>query len=81
MSDEGQLERRMTAVHVRVRNDHAEVMFVESARIYRLTRDNPAYDETLGVLRAAAASHRPLRVQFDTPNGEVIERARVDNER
>ena len=73
--DEGRLERRMTVTHVRVRNDRAEVMFVESARIYRLARSNPVYKETLDTLRAAAASARSVRVRFDKPNGEVIERA------
>lgn len=75
--DEGQRERRMTVVNVRVHNVHSEVMFVESARIYRLARDNPAYNETLNALEAAAANGRPLLVRFDAPDGEVIEKVRA----
>jgi len=79
--DEGQRVRRMTVAHVRVHNNHPEVVFVESARIYRVARDNPAYNETLDALRAAAANQRPLLVRFDTPNGDVIESARADDSR
>jgi hypothetical protein len=78
MSDEGQIERRMIVVHVRLFSTHVEVMFAESARIYRLERDNPAFEVTLANLRAAAASHRPLRVRFDMPNGDVIARVHLD---
>jgi hypothetical protein len=65
--------RRMTVVHVRVRDDHAEVMFADSARIYRLARDNPAYEQTMAVLCQAEASRLPLDVRLDVPNGGVIE--------
>jgi hypothetical protein len=72
-SDAGRRERRMTVVRVRDSGDGAEVMFVESARICRLTRSNPAYGDTLAALRASAATGKPLRVRFDKPNGELIE--------
>jgi hypothetical protein len=74
-SDAGQRERRMTVARVRENGDGAEVMFVESARIYRLARANPAYDDTLAALRASAATGKSLRVHFDKPNGELIEHA------
>jgi hypothetical protein len=72
-SDAGKRERSMTVAHVRADADHDEVMFVESARVYRLMRDNPVYDETLRTVRAAAGTGRPVRVRFDKPNGEIIE--------
>ena len=42
-SDTGRPERRLTVARVRERAEHAEVMFYEAARIYRLPRTNPAY--------------------------------------
>jgi 2-methylisocitrate lyase-like PEP mutase family enzyme len=68
-------ERQLTVAHVRAADGHIEVMFFESARIYRLLRDNPTFEATLRRLRAAAASGAPVCVSLDTPNGEVIERA------
>lgn len=62
----------MTVVKVRVGAEHADVMFVESARIYRLLGSNPAYDEALRELTAAARSRRPVRVSFSEPNSEII---------
>jgi hypothetical protein len=73
-SDEGKRERWITVIRLRTHKDHAEVMFVESARIYRLLRDNPVYEETLCKLRAVSGSGRRVRVRFDKPNGEIIER-------
>jgi hypothetical protein len=72
--DEGKRERVMTVVHVRTRQEHEEVMFVESARIYRLRRDTQGYHETLRKLLRAAGTGRPVRVRLNRPNGEVIER-------
>jgi hypothetical protein len=71
-SDESKIERWLTVTAVRPRENQAEIMFVESARIYRLARSNPLYEESLGRLRAAAGSGRRLRVRFDKPNGEII---------
>jgi hypothetical protein len=72
--DEGQRERLMTVVNVRARGDDAEVMFAESARIYRLRRSAQDYEDILRKLWRAVGSGRPVRVRFDQPNGEIIER-------
>lgn len=72
-SDAGQRDRRMTVVHVRDKGAGVEVMFVESARIYRLARGNPVYAQVLAALHASAASGRPASVRFDEPDGEIIE--------
>lgn len=77
-TDEGERERRMTVVKVRAAGEHQEVLFAESARIYRLLRDNPAYDDALRHLGAAARSGRQVRVRFTEPNGEVIEGAKLE---
>jgi nucleoid-associated protein YejK len=72
--DEVKRERLMTVVRVRTHREHTDVMFVESARIYRLRRDIPGYDEALRRLQRAVGSGRPVRVRLDRPNGEIIER-------
>lgn len=78
-SDAGQRERRLTVARVRTHvDDDAEVMFYETARIYRLPRTNPEYENVLRRLRAAAAARTPVRVGFLVPNGEVIESVRTD---
>jgi hypothetical protein len=74
MGDEGKRERLMTVVHVRTHQDQTEVMFVESARIYRLQRYTHGYQETLRRLLRAAGTGRPVRVRLIRPNSEVIER-------
>jgi hypothetical protein len=71
--DAGQRERLLTVAQVRAHSGHADVMFFESARIYRLPRTNPSYDSALRLLRKAAAAGTPVRVRFVSAHGEVIE--------
>jgi hypothetical protein len=52
--------------------DFVEVAFLESARFYRLPRQNPEFAEALASLRAAQAAGRRLRVAFTTPHGDTI---------
>ena len=77
--NEGQRERRLTVARVREGADHAEVTFYESARFYRLLRENPAYPSALQRLRGAATDGKPLRVRFVAPNSDVIETVRSDD--
>ncbi len=63
----------MTVLKVRAGDGHAEVMFVESARIFRLLCHNPTYREALRELSAAAVSGCQVRVRFVEPNGDIIE--------
>ena len=65
-------ERRLTVAGVRVRETHAEVMFYETARIYRLPHGDPASAKSLQLLRQAASSGAAVVVQFVQPNGPVI---------
>jgi hypothetical protein len=77
--DEGLQERRLTVARVRELADHAQATFHESARFYRLPRANPAYADALRMLRAAAASGRPVRVRFAAPNSDLIETVRSED--
>jgi hypothetical protein len=65
-------ERRLTVAGVRVRETHAEVMFYETARIYRLPHGDAGSARTLQLLEQAASSGKPVVVQFVEPNGAVI---------
>ena len=67
--------RAMTVAQIREQKgaDHVEVVFLESARIYRLPRKNPAYDEALTLLRDALANHRVLQVGLASLDSDIIE--------
>lgn len=67
--------REMRVAHIRERKDAAylEVMFLESARIYKLFKENPAYSEILGQLRAAFAKKDALRVRCASAQSDQIE--------
>lgn len=68
-------ERSLTIVHVRERDDFAEVMCVESARIYRLPRQHPRYREVLESLIRAATTTRKVVLQLERSEGDIIEGA------
>ena len=53
-------------------DDHVEVRFLESARIYVLARSRPDFDELLGRLREG----KRVLVAVTPPDGDVIEGVR-----
>lgn len=67
--------REMTVAHLRERKDSGcvEVAFLESARFYKLLKQNPAFNEILGKLRGALKNGEGLRVRCTSPNGDVIQ--------
>jgi len=65
-------ERRMTVARVRLQDEYAEVMFFESARIYRLDKTTPGYASAVQLLRDAAADRQSVWVTLAEPNGGVI---------
>ena len=67
--------REMTVALVRDHGDAAavEVAFSESARFYKLSRQNPKFENILRQLRAAKDKKRVVRVLVDFPEGDVIE--------
>lgn len=78
-SDPGRKEkpfhREMTVAHIRERKgaEYLEVVFLESARFYRVSKDNPRYDEILGHLRDAMARGRVLKVRCASLDSDIIE--------
>lgn len=50
-----------------------DVIFLESARIYKLSRDHPAFSRALSQLRDAAASGRVVKVALSSLDSDAIE--------
>jgi hypothetical protein len=50
-----------------------EVLFLESARFYRLPRANPSFDRLAALLRRAMTEQRPVRVSIRSPADDVID--------
>lgn len=67
--------REMTVAHIREQKgvDYVEVVFLESARFYRLLRENPAYDEALRLLRDVMTKGQVLKVRFASLDTNIIE--------
>jgi hypothetical protein len=69
------LPREMTVAQIREQQgaEYLEVVFLESARFYRLSKENPRYDEILRRLRAAVAKGSVLKVRCASPDSDIIE--------
>ena len=67
--------REMRVAHIREREGakYWEVMFLESARIYKLFKENPASSEILGHLRAALGKKGGVKVRCVSAESDVIE--------
>lgn len=67
--------REMRVAHIREPRgaDYAEVMFLESARIYKLLKRDPNYEENLRLLREAMAKRHVLKIGCASPDSDVVE--------
>jgi len=67
--------REMTVAHIREQEGrpYVEVVFLESARFYRLNVKCRDYAEILGRLRAALAEGRAVKVRCASPDSDLIE--------
>jgi len=67
--------REMRVAHIREPEGvkYLEVMFLESARIYKLFKENAAYSEILGHLRAALGKKYAVKVRCASAESDVIE--------
>ena len=65
----------MTVAHIREQKgaDSVEVVFLESARFYRLLRKNPVYDKVLRRLRDAMTKGHVLKVGIASQESDIIE--------
>jgi hypothetical protein len=66
--------RAMTPTHIREPReaDYVEVVFLESARFYRLYKRNPIYHQIVKLLRDAIAKKRALQVRCMSPESNAI---------
>lgn len=69
--------RTMTVAHVReqAQEDAIEVMFLESARFYRLLRNNPNFDAVLKRLRDGMRKGGVLEIRVASLDSDIIEDA------
>lgn len=65
--------RDLTVAAVREQDDHLEVMFLESARFYKLPTANPGFERVADFLRNAAETRQVLRITLSSPDGDIIE--------
>lgn len=67
--------REMTVANIRRKedDDFIEVVFLESARFYRLLKKNRAYRSIIRKLEEALSDGRPIRVGFVSVESDLIE--------
>lgn len=67
--------RDMTAVHIRGLQETSplEVVFLESARFYKLPRSVAGFDTLLARLQNAIASGRSLNIGLASQDSDIIE--------
>lgn len=67
--------RDMTVANIR-RNDEAdfvEIVFLESARFYRIMKNNSDFNDMLGKLEIALSDSKRVTVGLDSIESEIIE--------
>jgi hypothetical protein len=69
------LYREMTVANIQEpkSTNHADVVFLESARFYRLSKKHPQYQAILSTLRTAMNKHVKVTVRFASVDSDVIE--------
>jgi hypothetical protein len=67
--------QRMTPAHIREppAADYVEVVFLESARFYKLFKKTPAFDQIADLLRDAIDNNHAVQIRCTSPHGDVIE--------
>jgi hypothetical protein len=65
----------MTVAHIRedAQPDAVEVMFLESARFYLLSRSSPNFNALLECLREAEQTRKPVEIAVTSPGSDLIE--------
>jgi hypothetical protein len=81
MNEPEKLSRTMTVAHIREPEgrEYCEVVFLESARFYRLPKANPAFGEIIGRLRNAMSMGRPVKVVLAAVSSDLIEDVQMDD--
>lgn len=69
----------MTVAHIRedAQPDVVEVMFLESARFYRLPRSKSNFNALLECLREAEQARKPVEIAVTSPGSDLIADVRM----
>jgi hypothetical protein len=69
----------MTVAHIReqTQGDAVEVMFLESARFYRLPRNKPNFSALLERLRDAKQNGEPVEIATASSGSDLIDDVKV----
>ncbi len=69
----------MTVAQIREQTpgDAVEVMFLESARFYRLLRNKPNFSAILERLRDASQKRQPVEIALASPDSDLIADVKV----
>jgi hypothetical protein len=73
MSENKLYSQNMTTARVIEAHDGVEVVFLESARFYKLLKENPAFDLLVAALRDSVEMGSPVEVSTASPASSVIE--------
>jgi len=75
MSSNEKFSRIMSPAHIREPGgiDYAEVIFLESARFFRLNKENPEFDSIVALLRDASEKKLMLEIFFESSASNTIE--------
>jgi len=67
--------RDMTVANIQCKEgaDFVEVVFLESARFYRLLKENRAYGNIFRNLENALSDAEPIKVGFESIESDIIE--------
>ncbi len=67
--------REMTVANIRLQDglDRAEVLFLESARIYSLLKENAAYLASLERLQVGLREGKPVKLRLASLESDIIE--------
>ena len=71
---ECEIYRDMTVANLREKAelDHVIVVFLESARLYKLNRSNPGFEKTISRLRDALETQRAIKIGFESLDTDII---------
>lgn len=66
--------RGMTVAQIRedAGADFIEVVFLESARFYKLLKKNPAFEKMLGLLQDSLKRNRVLKIHLTSIDSDII---------
>jgi len=69
----------MTVAHIRedAQPDVVEIMFLESARFYRLLKSKPNFSAILERLRDASQKRQPVEIALASPDSDLIDDVKI----